>query len=1031
MNGPDEIARYSFLPWLRQGVAGGIEKPDDFGAGTAGQGERAEVTYDLFVNTRTVSKDVSLVGPGDVTGLERRAIVRVEPPPLTTDFESNYLPFVDFYDEDLPWRYTPARASGEHRLRPWLALIVLAEDEFEDGSPPGAPLPAIAVASPATLLPPPEELWAWSHVHVNEDLSTAADPVARLDGILAATPDLAGSRLLAPRRLRPNTAYHAFLVPTFETGRHAGLGQEIPAGSDGLAAAWGADPVVLPTYFSWRFRTGEEGDFEHLVRLLEARVLDPRVGIRDMDVQGPGFGLPSAGQPVLGLEGALRTPATTSTPWTDPAAFQARLTELVNLADDQQEPGGGDDPTVSLPLYGRWHALTRRLGEPATPRWVADLNLDPRPRAAAGLGSRVVRAFQEQYMDEAWEQVGEVLAANRLIHRASLSAFASQALYRQHLEPQPVSALVSITQPVHSKVLASPTTLAFEMGRSRLPLAVVDPAFRKILRPGGRIRTKLAPDAARRPDAILERVNAGAITAAPPKRPGSGQTAVDRHLEELKPTGPLAALRRLLGRPRWLLPALLILLLLLAILLLATGLGALATLAGAAAAAVVGLWNRVRRQLEAEDAVALLDETRLTPEAAAGLPPRPGFTVSDAGGAVPEIGRGGVDSPQGARLRRALADLYGRFTAAVPQPAPRPPLTLARARQRLLEELEPGFAVRQRLAPRLGLAPRAGGEPLPFLEEIVPIMAAPDFPHPMYKELEKISAELLIPNLGLIPRNTISLLTANQPFIEAYMAGLNHEMARELLWREYPTDQRGSYFRQFWDVADVEAPAAGLSEEEVEERLRDIPPIHTWRRPSRLGEHNHRLPPGDSKPRLVLVIRGDLLRRYPTAVISAAPARWPDGAGPSSDREVDFDGEITPLFTARVGEDVTFFGFDLTAAEARGTRNPADGRPGWFFLIRERPGEPRFGLDFATAAAAETIDEWNDLSWGHLGDPEDFDTLENVKLVDGLHHVNVTPANNPDGVQWGTHSGELAHILYQVPVVVAVHAHRMLEEVEE
>ncbi|MGO9999039.1 MAG: hypothetical protein ACLPKW_15045, partial [Acetobacteraceae bacterium] len=25
-------------------------------------------------------------------------------------------------------------------------------------------------------------------------------------------------------------------------------------------------------------------------------------------------------------------------------------------------------------------------------------------------------------------------------------------------------------------------------------------------------------------------------------------------------------------------------------------------------------------------------------------------------------------------------------------------------------------------------------------------------------------------------------------------------VARKLLWREYPTDQRGSYFRQFWSV---------------------------------------------------------------------------------------------------------------------------------------------------------------------------------------------------------------------------------------
>jgi acetoacetyl-CoA synthetase len=29
--------------------------------------------------------------------------------------------------------------------------------------------------------------------------------------------------------------------------------------------------------------------------------------------------------------------------------------------------------------------------------------------------------------------------------------------------------------------------------------------------------------------------------------------------------------------------------------------------------------------------------------------------------------------------------------------------------------------------------------------------------------------------------------------------GLNHELGRELLWREYPTDERGSYYQEFWD----------------------------------------------------------------------------------------------------------------------------------------------------------------------------------------------------------------------------------------
>ena len=45
-------------------------------------------------------------------------------------------------------------------------------------------------------------------------------------------------------------------------------------------------------------------------------------------------------------------------------------------------------------------------------------------------------------------------------------------------------------------------------------------------------------------------------------------------------------------------------------------------------------------------------------------------------------------------------------------------------------------------------------------------------------------------------------METNQRFVEAYMVGLNYEFARKLLWREYPTDQRGSYFRQFWSVGD-------------------------------------------------------------------------------------------------------------------------------------------------------------------------------------------------------------------------------------
>ena len=153
-----------------------------------------------------------------------------------TNFEPNYLPYIEFYDEDFPWRYTPAAPDlGLHRLRPWLALIVLEEDEFRDAAVVSSrPLPAFELtADVATSFPPAEQLWAWAHVHVNRDLirqdgvinSADGDAAgARLEDTLAKNADHAYSRILSPRRLAPNLTYHAFLVPSFESGRLAGLG---------------------------------------------------------------------------------------------------------------------------------------------------------------------------------------------------------------------------------------------------------------------------------------------------------------------------------------------------------------------------------------------------------------------------------------------------------------------------------------------------------------------------------------------------------------------------------------------------------------------------------------------------------------------------------------------------------------------------------------------------------------------------------------------------------------------------------------
>src|SRR2546423_3163266 len=100
--------------------------------------------------------------------------------------------------------------------------------------------------------------------------------------------------------------------------------------------------------------------------------------------------------------------------------------------------------------------------------------------------------------------------------------------------------------------------------------------------------------------------------------------------------------------------------------------------------------------------------------------------------------------------------------------------------------------------------------------------------------LKNLSSELLLPNINFIPPNSITLLETNQKFIEAYMVGLNHEFAREILWREYPSTLRGSYFRQFWDITSyladiaVNDPQRERKLKALRETLYDIPQIHQW-----------------------------------------------------------------------------------------------------------------------------------------------------------------------------------------------------------
>jgi hypothetical protein len=314
---------------------------------------------------------------------------------------------------------------------------------------------------------------------------------------------------------------------------------------------------------------------------------------------------------------------------------------------------------------------------------------------------------------------------------------------------------------------------------------------------------------------------------------------------------------------------------------------------------------------------------------------------------------------------------------------------------------------------------------------------------------------MFLPNIQLIEVNSITLLETNQKFIEAYMVGLNHEFASELLWREYPTDQRGSYFRQFWDVSGFFAEP-GTDPAALRERLRDIPEVHRWLRASNLGDHDHREAQGDKEEELVLVIRGELLKKYPTAVVYAHRADWQrtsDGAidkgqprrlkdlAATESLQPPRDIVKTPLYEAKVDPDIYFFGFDLTARIAKGGFVPpgsTEEDPGWFFVIKERPGEPRFGLDLAKRAPENVFHVWNALAWSDVMIPfSEGASLRagqrQIVLSDpGIGAVEKEQYEDDKRFAWRTetHAAELAYILYQVPVLMAVHASEMLPKDE-
>ena len=506
---------YQFLPWVRRGLAAALSAPDDMSA--LPSRAIANIGVQLAAPWQAESFapiQVRLHGPGDVIGIDTGLVVRTDPKPNSHNFEPNYLALIDFDPPDFPWILTPAKNNDMDRLRPWLVLLVFRV--AKTGLPrmqPQALMPSIRIkaADVADELPDLVDSWSWAHAQV----VSKANSNALLQNDLQSQPASNVSRLVCPRRLHENTNYVACVVPAFEPGRLRGLGlasDDNPA-MQTIAPAWDkhvAADVTLPVYYSWEFSTSAAGDFESLARRLktpsrytqEIRDKLAQVGTSPMSVDPLLSGL----DPVVNetMEGALVPIKYTEggRPANDVQAES--LMAIVNTPQDQVVNPVGDDGLnaeherlqVKPQMQGGWHIKKHQVQMAELQQhWLADLNLNPRYRGAAGYGAEVVRKNQEHYVDAAWDQIGRIQEAERRANMTRLAIEAQMAIQRKHFAVLPPERLLQVMGPALSRVESlGIDNVAYRIGgqlgslggqieRSSLPSALADTGMRRLASP--------------------------------------------------------------------------------------------------------------------------------------------------------------------------------------------------------------------------------------------------------------------------------------------------------------------------------------------------------------------------------------------------------------------------------------------------------------------------------------------------------------------------------------------------------------------
>ena len=1092
---------YRFMPWTRRGLARAHSNADAKGAVLS---SRPRVNVGLTLQAKQQGSkatavsgniDLTLYGPADVIGIDSRLVVRTDPPPNTTNFEPNYLAIVDFDPPDFPWLLTPARANATGQLHPWLVLVVVERAQVAlPALRAGRPLPSISLTASQvkTELPDLAESWLWAHSQAVSNVNAASPGAAQaLSAEMQSAPERNISRLVCPRRLKPRTDYVACVVPATDLGCLRGLGQ--PVAGNTLGPAWSLaapNDIELPVYHFWAFSTGPVGDIETLARRLrtpEQYRADPEllaqlrhIGERPVFVDADRllFDDPTPGQTVF--EGAMVSLG--FAPQAANGIYAGKLEEMLNSGAARVAAGAAAAahvPTLAPPIYGEYPAGRHTVATARVDKhWLDGLSLQPRYRLAAGWGAEVVRHHQDEFMQAAWAQLGDVLAAERAFSLARLARDVLKRVEVRHLAKLSPARVLALMAPARARIaIAAGESLYGRMAGATLPQELFDGSMRRLASPR-RAALKMArwrernlglPSVTTQMATLVDNfANASVrLTVIDPNRfvpdgllgsrsydsvplPGDLATLVDlmpytglvqsmtgaqiKAIQETnaaavklaaatKKTPPLMGdvwHRGLLTETHAIRVAQLqsvagaalvgdiasaiqhsskrgtegVLLSVRNGVVISQALRIDARSGAVKAAGVALLANHAGKATRAPAGASVaLTAVASVPLAALKLygntavfTTLPPSTLGRAGAAPVSIGLTGPGTF--VRVPPAAADAVPTITLP---PALKDRATLQRysaafkAYQRVVDpptgtlvsveavdfattssasqmrvRVDADRTVPSRLASSLSLGGQSVGWAsgllsnsfistsldsalLARLRYVIPrtfdrVMAFPHLLYPLSRKLEVIAPDVFLPGVGALPNDFIMAVKTNPRFVEALMLGANHEMGREMLWRGLPTDQRGTPFQRFWQRLDGKD---------------DIEFIHTWNeRP--LGGQTA------SKEMLVLLIRGQLLERFPNLSIYAykvvGTEKRPGGTSPppAGDdlSEMDPAKAVVPVLQGHLARDITYVGFPILPADI----------DQYFFIIEEHMTEPRFGFDERVDNGQNSA-SWQDVDW--------------------------------------------------------------------